>query len=762
VVSKTAREARFVVGRPATYTIQVRNIGGGATEGRYTVSDRLPAGLTLAATPSGNGWVCTGAANDTRFSCSSSAVLAAGASAAPITLAVNVSAAAGNSAGNVVLVEGGGETPDRGPSGDERDRFDNRPDTLPICTPAAQQNTCRNVTEVVLPASLSGTVWLDGGSGSRVLDNGDTQLPGWVVELVDTSGRVVATTPTGPDGRYRFTDLEPGVPYIVRFRDPATGIVWGDPVNGENGTPAAPCNPQAQPSSCTGTRHDPLLRVVLAPGQELPQQSLPVLPSGVVYDSRTRNPVPGAVVVFTPTGSCPAWDPATQVAGAGLGGYTVAGNSIRMTTGSNGWYRFVLLEGAPARCLYTLVVEPPPAWQFPSTLIPPQPQPLQAGGTAGTAVLRAAAVTRRPPAKSAPPRITTCSWNWAAAPPVVEHNHLPLDPAAPAGLLLRKTGDRAVVELGDTVRYSITVQPGQRQRAAPGDGGRPAAARLHLHPGTADGRWPPHGRPRGRARPACWPSSWAHARRRHAPRCSTACGWAWVRRKATASTAPRPMAAHASRLRAADTAAAAARARASNEGLYRVRVAGGVFALDACVLGKVFVDCNGNHVQDREELGIPGVRLVLQDGTFLTSDSEGKYSMCGLPPRSHVLRIDELTLPRGSRLVTTQQPQPGRRRQPVAGPEERRAAPRRLHRRQLQQHRARPGQGPPRPGRGARARGREGRSPGAAFRQQGPWPDPHRARPGHRRRQPAGAQGARRAATAAPPTDEPAHTRACR
>jgi hypothetical protein len=27
--------------------------------------------------------------------------------------------------------------------------------------------------------------------------------------------------------------------------------------------------------------------------------------------------------------------------------------------------------------------------------------------------------------------------------------------------------------------------------------------------------------------------------------------------------------------------------------------------------------------------------------------------MCGLPPRSHVLRIDALTLPRGSRLVTS-------------------------------------------------------------------------------------------------------------
>jgi large repetitive protein len=37
----------------------------------------------------------------------------------------------------------------------------------------------------------------------------------------------------------------------------------------------------------------------------------------------------------------------------------------------------------------------------------------------------------------------------------------------------------------------------------------------------------------------------------------------------------------------------------------------------------------------------------------LTSDSEGKYSVCGLTPRSHVLKADPITLPRGSRLTTS-------------------------------------------------------------------------------------------------------------
>jgi hypothetical protein len=71
------------------------------------------------------------------------------------------------------------------------------------------------------------------------------------------------------------------------------------------------------------------------------------------------------------------------------------------------------------------------------------------------------------------------------------------------------------------------------------------------------------------------------------------------------------------------------------------------------ILGKVFVDCNGNHVQDGEELGVPGVRLYLQSGRFAITDSEGKYSMCGIPPRTQVIKVDPLTLPRGSRLTTS-------------------------------------------------------------------------------------------------------------
>ena len=60
-VTKTKTAAgNFVLGvNTATYTIVVNNIGGRASTGTYTVTDTLPAGMTLNAVPTvGAGWTC--------------------------------------------------------------------------------------------------------------------------------------------------------------------------------------------------------------------------------------------------------------------------------------------------------------------------------------------------------------------------------------------------------------------------------------------------------------------------------------------------------------------------------------------------------------------------------------------------------------------------------------------------------------------------------------------------------------------------------
>ncbi|KRG68259.1 DUF11 domain-containing protein, partial [Pseudoxanthomonas dokdonensis] len=91
----------------------------------------------------------------------------------------------------------------------------------------------------------------------------------------------------------------------------------------------------------------------------------------------------------------------------------------------------------------------------------------------------------------------------------------------------------------------------------------------------------------------------------------------------------------------------------SNESRWKVDVDAGVFTEEGCVVGQIFVDCSANSIKDEEELGIPGVRLYFEDGTFLISDSEGKYSYCGLRATTHVLKVDKITLPTRSRLVTS-------------------------------------------------------------------------------------------------------------
>lgn len=89
----------------------------------------------------------------------------------------------------------------------------------------------------------------------------------------------------------------------------------------------------------------------------------------------------------------------------------------------------------------------------------------------------------------------------------------------------------------------------------------------------------------------------------------------------------------------------------SNEGRARVKVTGGVFTDEACIAGKVFVDVDGNRLQDAEEVGVPGVRLYMETGTFFITDVEGKYSYCGLSPKSHTIKVDPSTLPRSAELV---------------------------------------------------------------------------------------------------------------
>lgn len=88
----------------------------------------------------------------------------------------------------------------------------------------------------------------------------------------------------------------------------------------------------------------------------------------------------------------------------------------------------------------------------------------------------------------------------------------------------------------------------------------------------------------------------------------------------------------------------------SNTASVDVQVKGGVLSDDAFILGMIYADCNNNKQKDPGELGIPFVRMYLEDGTFVISDGEGRFSLYGLTPRTHVMKVDSMTLPKGAQL----------------------------------------------------------------------------------------------------------------
>ena len=105
---------------------------------------------------------------------------------------------------------------------------------------------------------------------------------------------------------------------------------------------------------------------------------------------------------------------------------------------------------------------------------------------------------------------------------------------------------------------------------------------------------------------------------------------------------------------ATNTVSAASGALGSNTATAIVRVEDAFFTSRNIIAGSVLSDnCGkGLHTEGAEGTdgaeaieGIEGVRIFLEDGTFVVTDSRGMYHFEGLKPRTHVVAIDEETIP---------------------------------------------------------------------------------------------------------------------
>ncbi len=129
-LTKTDNGASFAIGSTGTYDITVSNaMGAGATTGTITVTDTLPANLTLNSS-SMMGWTCMGT-NTANVSCTHNGPLAGGASLPTLTLTVNVGAGTPtgtDSITNTASVSTPGETTINNNSGSDMTTVVNAPD----------------------------------------------------------------------------------------------------------------------------------------------------------------------------------------------------------------------------------------------------------------------------------------------------------------------------------------------------------------------------------------------------------------------------------------------------------------------------------------------------------------------------------------------------------------------------------------------------------------------------------------------------------
>ncbi len=85
--------------------------------------------------------------------------------------------------------------------------------------------------------------------------------------------------------------------------------------------------------------------------------------------------------------------------------------------------------------------------------------------------------------------------------------------------------------------------------------------------------------------------------------------------------------------------------RVSGSASAQTQVVAGVFTDRTVVTGRVFYDVRGTGHFAPGDAGIAGVRIYLEDGESVVTDSTGRYDFPGVSPGMHVLKLDTSTLP---------------------------------------------------------------------------------------------------------------------
>ena len=78
-----------------------------------------------------------------------------------------------------------------------------------------------------------------------------------------------------------------------------------------------------------------------------------------------------------------------------------------------------------------------------------------------------------------------------------------------------------------------------------------------------------------------------------------------------------------------------------------VKVNAGMFSMRQFILGRVFIDDNGNQSFDAGEKPVIGARIYLSNGESVITDSQGMYNLPSVSEGAQVVALDPITIPEG-------------------------------------------------------------------------------------------------------------------
>lgn len=476
-------------------------------------------------------------------------------------------------------------------------------------------------------SSVSGKVWLDVDHDRTDNDGPTSSIADVIVEVLNAAGDIVGTATTAADGTYTVTGLFPSTfgdastEYSIRFRDPVSMTIYGFPVT-EDPTPAR--NGTITSGSISGLQ--------LAPGINTLNQSLPLDPSGVIYDSITRAPIAGATVTLLSGGvvvpdSC------------------LVGSNVQVTAAS-GFYQYLLINPAPPGCpgdaVYVLHVVQPAGYLPPaSTIIPPTAGPYTPTNGGVDAIQAQAG-----PPTGANPTSYYFDFNLSlATSSAVVNNHIPLDPILGGAIVVTKTSSKTNVVRGELVPYTITATNTLTSVLSniTVQDQIPAGFKYIENSATINGVQTD---PTVAGRALDWTGLNFTAGEVKTIQLILIVG-AGVN--------------EGSYINQAWALNSLANTRVSNVGIATVRVVPDPLFDCSDLIGKVFDDKNINGYQDQGEPGLAGIRVVTPRGLLITTDDYGRFHIAcaDVPNELHgsnfLMKLDTRTLPSGYR-VTTENP----------------------------------------------------------------------------------------------------------